>query len=76
METLLQFINKNNKRGIIWWISYHMQNIFNLKEEKTDVSWKQIKLKSSYYPENYPKDGNVFAYLNKEWEGKIMKPYK
>ena len=53
-KTLLNFIETNKKKGLLFWLNYLITNLNIYKEIPVDNNWKGIKLKSTYYPENMP----------------------
>lgn len=76
-KTLLNFIETNKKKGFLFWLNFILTNINLKKEEQIDVSWKGLKLKSSYIPKEWNVNnplGSVALEYNKQF--KTFKRYK
>lgn len=75
MSTLLNFIETNKKKGLLFWLNYLITNLNIYKEIPVDNSWKGLKLQSSYYPPFFPKNNlnNINLYLELQWQDKLIK---
>ena len=75
MTTLLDYISKPSKKPIFrgfFNVLKHIKDYINFKEKE---EYKPIKMNiKTTYPDNY--NSNVFAYLEKEYQGRIMKRFK
>ena len=65
-KTLLNFIETNKKKGLLFWLNYLITNLNIYKEIPVDNSWKQIKLKSSYIPKEWDVN-NPFGSISREY---------
>lgn len=80
MSTLLNYLKLPNNKSLLWWIKYYWTHFLDAIYEKKvsnkiDNSWKKIKLSHSVVPEGYNSE-NAFSFLEKEYEGTIMKRFK
>jgi hypothetical protein len=81
MSTIIKFLETNRKRGLLWWLSFFykefISNLYLRKlSNKKDNSWKNLNVKSTYFPENYPVKGTSnekLAYFCANTEKKIWK---
>lgn len=61
MSTLLNYLKLPNNKSLLWWMkfywNYFLTSLYEQKvSNKTDNSWKNIKLLHSIYPDNMPKE--------------------
>lgn len=79
MSTLLNYLKLPNNKGLFYWIKFYYNEfltaIYQRKVSEIDNSWKGIKIAKTITPEGWSKD-NAFKYLEKEWDGKIMRRFK
>ena len=71
MSTLLNFIETNKKKGLLFWLNYLITNLNIYKEIPVDNNWKGIKLKSSYIPDCWDVNnplGSVALEYNKQFK--------
>lgn len=81
MSSLLEFLQKERKLNWKFWFKYYHQHLLEFiysKKMKSDNSWKRIKLQSSVFPENMPKELELpylwnSTHKNKQGEQGIFK---
>ena len=76
MSTLIQYLENTNKSFLYKWKIFWNLFYEGLEpkiENKKD--WVGLKISHSVIPESWTSE-NAFKFLEKEYEGKIMKAYK
>lgn len=74
MTTLLKFIDKPSKKPIFRGFFNFWKHISELIKHRNKEEYKPIKMNfKTTYPDNY--NSNTFAYLEKEYKGRIMKRF-
>lgn len=82
MSILLNYLKLPNNKSLLWWLNYYRNHflitIYEKKKlsNKTDNSWKNTNVKTTYFPKNYPikgTDNEKLAYFCENTEQKIWK---
>lgn len=78
MTTLINFTKTKSPKGVFYWFKFYwfhiLEAIYSKKVSKKVDNWKGIKVNKSVYPKGWTSE-NAFKYLEKEYNGKIMKRF-